>query len=144
MDHIGIQREAYLAAVGAPGVGVLPVAWVSTVKPAAAHKAHVLTKRVHATVNTGLEFKNLAVNNDRETGALKWGEWAVYPYIVTHKGQDFGRLYVVDGTVRTAYFVDGREVKRADFDALLTPSARESKRPTGGCITVNLKNLTIL
>ena len=139
-----IQREAYLAAVSAPGVNVVAVAWTSTVKPAAAHKARTLTKRVSATVMTGVEYRNLAVNNDRETGVLPWGEWAVYPYVVQHKGADYARLYTVDGTVKSTYYVDGREVRKDDFDALLTPSAREVKRPHGGTITVKMANLVIL
>ena len=146
MDNSDIQREAYLAAVAAPGVNVLPVAWTSTVKPAAAHKAHVLTKRVSATVMVGVEYANLAVNNDRETGSLPWGEWVKdqYPWLIEHKGTTYARLYTVDGTVRSTYYVDGREVKREDFLALLTPSAREAARPNGGTITVKLDNLTIL
>jgi hypothetical protein len=144
MNNSDIQREAYLSAIKAPGVNVLAVAWTSTVKPAAAHKASNLTKRVTATVMTGVEYANLSVNNDRETGTLPWGEWSDYPYIVTHKGRDYARLYTVDGTVKAAYFVDGREVRKADFDALLTPSARETKRPHGGTITVKMDSLTVL
>jgi len=138
------QAEVYLKAMNAPGIGTANVAWTSEVRPAAAHKAHRLTKRVTATVMTGVEYRNLSVNNDRETGSLPWGEWAKYPYIITHKGEDYARLYTIDGTVKAAYFVDGREVKRTDFEALLTPSARDAKRPHGGTITVRLDNLTIL
>lgn len=139
-----IQRETYLSAINAPGVNAITVAWTSTVKPAAAHKAHTLTKRVSASVMTGVEYRNLAVNNDRKTGDLPWGEWAVYPYVVTHRGTDYARLYTVDGTVKATYYVDGREVRKADFDGMLTPSAREAKRPHGGTITVKMENLTIL
>ena len=144
MSDFNVQREAYLAAINAPGVNTLAVAWTTTVKPAAAHKAHTLTKRTSAHVMTGVGYRDLAVNRDRETGTLPWGEWLTYPYIVTHKGNDYARLYTVDDTLRTSYFVDGREVRRDDFLALLTPSARESRRPNGGTITVKMDNLTIL
>ena len=138
------QRKAYLDAINAPGINALTVGWTSTVKPAAAHKGRNLRKVVTASVMTGVEYRNLAVNKDRETGALPWGEWAEYPYIVTHKGQDYARLYTVDGTVKVTYMVDGAMVSKADFDAYLTPAARESKRPHGGTITVKMDNLTIL
>jgi len=139
-----MQRETYLKAINAPGVNALPVMWESAVKPAAAHKARTLRKVTTAVVMTGVEYRNLSVNNDRETGELPWGKWAEYPYVVEHKGVDYARLYTVDGSVRTTYFVDGQAVKRDDFLALLTPSAREAKRPVGGTITVKMANVTVL
>ena len=135
-----MNRNEYLAAVNAPGQ-FQAVEWKSTVTPAAAHKGKALTKVTTATVRTGAEYKNFAANADRETGALPWGEWAVYPWVITHKGTDYARLYVLDGTVKTTYFIDGAKVDRDDFLALLTPSARKAKRPTAGCITVALENL---
>ena len=53
---------------------------------AAAHKGRV-TKRVTATVRTGVDYANLAVNADRETGSLPWGEWAVFPWVIVHKAR---------------------------------------------------------
>lgn len=139
------QAQAYLDAINAPGVNVLNVAWTTTEKRvAAANKAHTLTKESTATVMTGVEYQGLAVNNDRETGALPWGEWLMYPYIIGHKGSEYARLYTVDGTIRTTYKVDGKIVRREDYLDLLQPKARESKRPNGGTISVNVENLTVL
>jgi len=136
---------AYLAAVNAPGVNVVDVRWTSTVKPAAAHKSRVLTKVVTAKVMTGLSYADLSVNNDRVTGDLPWGIWLTFPWLIVHKGETFARLYTVDDTVKVeGYFVDGEPVAREDFLAMLTPSARETKRPNGGCITVKSANLTVL
>lgn len=136
--------QAYLDAIHAPGVNVVQVGFVSEVKPAAAHKAHTLTKEVMATVMTGVEYRNLAANNDRETGGLPWGEWAQYPYLITHKGTYYARLYTVDGTIRTTYKIDGRIVTREAFLDMLTPSTRNPSRPVGGTITVKVDNLTVL
>lgn len=138
------KRFAYLSAVNGKGVNAVRVEWTSEVKPAAAHKARSLRKHSSAVVMTGVEYKALAVNAERETGALPWGEWAVYPFIVTHKGTDYARLYTVDGTVRTTYFVDDAEVDRDTFLAFLTPSQREASRPNGGTITVKMDNLVVL
>lgn len=140
----GTTREQYLAAINAPGISAINVAWQSEVKPAAAHKSHVLVKYTQATVMTGVEYKDLAVNNDRETGPLPWGEWAVYPYIITHKGKDYARMNTVDGTLRTTYTVDGAIVTREQFGEYLTEGARKAKRPNGGTITVHLGNVTVL
>ena len=137
------EAEAYLARVNG-GVGTMNVAWTGEVEPAAKHRGVVLTKIVHATVLTGVEYPNLLVNKDRETGSLPWGQWLVYPHLIGHKGTEYARMNTVDGTLRTSYFVDGREVPREAFEAYLTPGARKLRRPHGGTISVKLANVTIL
>ena len=141
---LSAAAESYLSAVHAPGVSAQRVEWISDVKPAAAHKAHTLTKRTQCAVMTGVEYANLSENVGTETGALPWGEWAVYPYIVTHKGTEYARLYVVDGTITTMYAVDGAPVDRETFLSYLTPSQRDAGRPTGGTITVKIRNLAVV
>jgi hypothetical protein len=137
------NRDDYLSAVNQPGA-FQRVRWETTVKPAAAHKGRHLRKVATATIRTGVQYANLAVNADRETGKLPFGEWVVYPYIITHRGVDYARLYVLDGTIRTVYFVDGVEVGREAFLSYLTPSQRKPSRPTGGTITPKLESVTLL
>jgi hypothetical protein len=139
-----MDTTSYLAAISAPGINVIGVEWQSEVKPAAAWKSNTLVKVSTAMAQTGVEFADLSVNSDRETGALPWGEWSVYPYIVRHKGTDYARLNVIDGTVRTQYFVNGMDVDRQMFLSYLTPSQRESKRPVGGTITVKMDGVRIV
>jgi hypothetical protein len=126
------------------GLGTFGVTWESTVTPAARWKGHTLVKRSTAIVMTGATFAGLAENADRETGPLPWGEWSEHPYVITHKGQDYFRLNVVDGTIRTLYSVDGIDVEREMFLSYLTPSAREAKRPIGGTITVKAAGLHLI
>ena len=140
------NRSEYLAAVNRPGA-YQAVRWESIVpraKLAKGNKDKTATKKVTAVTRTGLNHANLAVNKDRETGALPWGEWAVHPYIITHKGADYGRLYVVDGTVKAVYYIDGVEVTQEQFQAILIPSAQKAERPSGGCITPKLESITLL
>jgi hypothetical protein len=137
-------RDNWLAVVQAPGLSAQSVQWTTDPKPAAASKHVHLRKITTATVMVGVEYASLAVNNDRETGDLPWGEWAVYPFVVTHRGTDYARLYVVDGTIRTTYLVDNVPTDRDTFAAHLTPSARNASRPNGGTITVKIENLRVL
>lgn len=139
-----MQTSDYLGAIGAPGINVLHVQWTTDVKPAAAHRSHMLRKISTANVMTGVEYANLSVNNDTETGDLPWGEWAQYPYLIAHKGTEYARLYTIDGTVRTTYMVDGDVVDRETFNGYLTPSAAAAKRPNGGCITVKMDNVRLV
>lgn len=139
-----MDRDTYLSAINAPGVGTFGVEWQTTARPAAAHKARVLRKVTTAMCLTGVEYAKLTVNNDTETGALPWGEWAQYPYLVAHKGTEYARVYTVDGTVKTTYLIDGDVATRDDFLALLTPSQRETKRPKGGTLTIKLANMRLV
>ena len=141
-------RAAWLAAINAPGLSVVDVQWTTEVKPAAAHKAVSLSKITSAKAMVGAEYRALAENNARETGALPWGEWVegLYPYVIEHKGREYARINTVDGTLRSVYLVDGSPVSRDEFAAYLTPSAREAmgKRPVGGTLTIKIENLRVM
>lgn len=132
----------YLAAVNHAGA-FQAVTWESAVKPAAAHKDRTLVKITSAVVRTGIDYAELAVNADTDTGELPWGEWDVFPYVIRHKGSQYARLYVKDGTVSTRYMVDGVEVDGDTFRSYLTPSARKPRKSNGGTITVKLENVTL-
>ena len=132
-----------LDALNRPGA-FQSVEWRSEVKPAAAHKTVALHKITSATVRTGIDYANLSVNDGAETGSLPYGQWAVFPYVITHKGNEYVRLYVTDGSVRSRYYVDGVEVSRDEFNGYLTESARKPSRPNGGTITVKAQSLTLL
>jgi hypothetical protein len=140
-----MTRESWMAAVGA-GVAAQRVEWTSDVRPAAAHKGVRLSKITRATAMTGVSYAALAENVGRETGALPWGEWVegLAPWVITHKGRDYARLYVVEGSISTTYMVEGRPVSRDVFEGYLTPGARKAKRPVGGTITVKMDNLRVL
>lgn len=138
-----MDTETYLTAINAPGVNVLTVEWTTSPKPAARHRGTVLRKITTAMVMVGVDYSTLSVNNGAETGDLPWGEWAMFPYIVTHKGTDYARLYTVDGTVRSIYMVGDAVVDRDTFNGYLTPSAAAAKRPNGGCITVKMSNIAL-
>lgn len=139
-----MDRETYLSLINAPGVGHTHMEWQTTVTPAAAHRAHTLVKVTTASVLTGVKFADLSENNDRETGNLPWGTWAVHPYVVEHKGKDYFRLNVLDGTIRSIYLVDGNVVDRDTFNGYLTPSAANASRPIGGTITVKAENIRLI
>lgn len=136
-----MNRTEYLSKIATGGVGTARVAWQTEVKPAAAHKGTHLSKVTRAMVMTGVNYADLAVNANTSTGPLPWGEWAQFPHIITHKGTDYARLYVIDGTVETIYMVDGSLVDRDTFNQYLTPSAAKSNRPKGGTISVKISNI---
>lgn len=138
-----MDTQEYLTAIR-EGVNTLGMEWTTTVKPAARWKCHTLTKISRAVCLTGVEYRNLAVNAETDTGKLPWGEWAQYPYVVTHNGRDYLRVYAVDKTVTSRYFVDGIEVFRDEFARYLTPSQRDAVRPNGGVMTIKAENMRLV
>lgn len=110
---------------------------VSDKKPLKAYRQHKILKVVLCTVRTGIEFKNLAVNEDRETGSLPWGQWEVYPYLITHKGNRYLRLYLGQ-SMKVFYLVDGVKVASEVAKAML-PKSNSTGKPS--CITVKESGL---
>jgi hypothetical protein len=139
-----MDTQDYLDAINAGGINSVGVEWTTEVKPAAKWRGHTLTKITRALVMTGVEYANLAVNKDTETGALPWGEWKRYPYVIEHKGQEYVRVNTIDRTLTTLYYVDGIDVDRQQFLDYLTPSQREAKRPNGGTLTIKASNMRLV
>lgn len=141
-------RDAWLSAAGAPGINVVEVEWTTEVTPAAAHKRAgvVLSKVTRAQALVGVEYANLAVNNGRETGALLWGEWVegLYPFVITHKGREYARIYTVDGSLSSVYLVNGRACSWDVFAEYLTPAQRKKGRPQGGVLSIKIENLRVV
>ncbi len=115
---------------------------VSKKKPLASYKQHDITKVVLCTVRTGIEYRNLKAvkESDIEVQSLPWGEWADYPYLITHKGNRYIRLYLGQ-SMKVFYLVDGVKVA-SDVAKAMLPKTKPSKKPN--CITVKESGLVSL
>lgn len=120
------RAQAYLQAVNAPGA-FTTMSWERDVAVAAVHRGTSVRKHVSAVVRTGIDFANLARNEERDTGAMTWGEWVVFPLVKTHKGREYARLYTAPNSrVRVHYTIDGQPATREQVADLLTPSKRRA------------------
>lgn len=118
--------------------------WETKVSTAAAYKGHDVRKCVRAIVRCGIAYANLAQNADVETGALPWGEWDVYPLVIVHKGVDYFRLYLSEGSPMTVtYTIDGQPATRADVESMMTPSALR-KTQDGPVLTLSIRGDNLL
>ena len=115
---------------------------VSKKKPLASFKQHDITKVVLCTVRTGIEYKNLksVKESDIEVQSLPWGEWADYPYLITHKGNRYIRLYL-GNSMKVFYLVDGVKVSKQKALSML-PKTKPSEKPA--CSTVKESGLVSL
>jgi hypothetical protein len=149
-DRLSADAASLIKALTVPGE-FIPVVWETSVKPAAAFKAHTLRKTTRAAVETGTAFKDLAevkagiaAERRGEVGALPWGEWieGAYPYLIAHKGRTYVRLNLAAaGIMSVTCTVDGVEVDRETFDSYLVPSQRAGAKDMPLTITVPVENL---
>ena len=78
-------------------------------------------KQTVAYVRAGIDYSHLAsvksgvANGERgEVESLPWGEWSMFPYIISHKGNEYVRLYPpVFGNLRpiTQWFANGSPIE---------------------------------
>ena len=109
-------------------------------------------KRVTAVVRGGVEYDNIgAVIEARADGdlpavnaGLPWGEWANYPYHISHKGQDYARMYAASGIEfkpHATYLLDGIEVTREVVEPLVLASEFRKEDDAPVCFTIKCDNL---
>lgn len=136
------------------------LAFKSNPKPAAASKGRNLEKLTTGTFRVGLDYSNLGAVKESihagergEVQQLPWGEWAEFPILIKHKDKHYARLYPVHkrdesgklipspDSLNVAYFVDGVQVTKGEFEQHLTPSQRKPSH--SDCFTIALDNLTV-
>lgn len=65
-----------------------------------------------------------------ENAGLLWGEWVVFPYVITHKGELYVRCTALHNTFRRTpvYSVNGMEISRAEAEQLCLASEFRPRR----------------
>jgi len=113
-----------------------------------------VTKTVRTVVQVGVNYDNRQVVQAlRNTGdlpytnqGLPWGKWEIFPYVISHKGEQYVRLYPVrneDGAPRSCkviYRINGRRASYAEV-AAICPKGEFSKGMPAECYTLNAKSL---
>jgi hypothetical protein len=117
----------------------------------------IVTKVSSVLVRGGIDYSNLsAVKEARENGeipseeesVLPWGTWEIFPYVITHKGQDYIRLYA--GTLSNfkptvQFYIDGKEVtKEAITPLCLASETAEKPEREIKCFTVKAETIVSL
>jgi len=132
---------------------------------AKAKEGYTVIKEVDGIFRTGIDYANLGAvkagieaGERNEVGGLPWGEWSTFPWIISHKGAEYVRLYPVQGQrpdTRFGIFLDGVQqpsipgltIKEA-VALLLTPAEAEKllnpKEETLECITKKLEDVSVI
>ena len=132
--------------------------WVRPLKTRKGVTATV-TKTVRCVGRLGVEHDNRAkVIEARANGTLPatnqglpWGEWLMVdgvsfaPYLITHKGNMYVRIYPVEGRApRVMYKIDGQVVSKADAEALCVASEFSKVDGAIGCMTLSASALRVV
>jgi hypothetical protein len=113
----------------------------------------VVEKVTSIVIRGGIEYDNQkVVIEGREDGTLPdenqglpWGEWAEYPFHITHKGSDYARFYAASGLSfepKVEYYLNGKLSTKAIVEPLcLASEFRKSDEPMPLCMTIKADNV---
>ena len=162
---ISDKAEALIEAVKGCKGQFVHVEYVTHVKTSAAHKNKVIKKYVQGVFRTGIDYANLKsvregiANGERgEVKPLPWGQWAVHPWIIEHKGEEYIRLFQVkDSAVISRYLVEidsEPQIKPPGITSkewvatFLTPADAEKllsdDREAPECITKKISDVSVI
>lgn len=82
-----------------------------------------IVKESDMVIRLGVSYANMAINKDRETGSLPWGQWVegLENLVVEHKGNYYLRITSTDpanpesgaDVIATRYLMEGQEISKA-------------------------------
>jgi hypothetical protein len=89
--------------------------------------------------------KNAVESGERdEVGALKWGQWVERPFIISHKDQEYLRLYPASlNNMRTTteFFIDERPATADEVKPYVLASEFRERDEDLKCFTIKVANL---
>ncbi len=112
----------------------------------------IVEKVTRIVVSSGKTYDNQAlVKEGREDGTLPeenaglpWGQWAEFPYHITHKEQDYVRFYSASGVAfepKVEYYLNGVQVDKATIQPLCLASEFPSRMEAPLAMTVKAENV---
>jgi len=111
-----------------------------------------ISKSVQAVGRVGIDYdKQKAVVAKRaegelpsENNGLPWGQWAIFPYLIEHKGRYYVRLYHGTGNAipKRQFYRNGNPVAFEDVESVLMASEKKSK--TGDCFCCKVEDMTAI
>lgn len=164
--NISPQAQALIDLIKTCKGQFIRVKYKTNIKPAARHKGVVITKSVNGIFRTGIDYANKASVKDAiasgergEVQTLSWGEWAVFPWIIAHKGAEYLRLYPVESVAPEATYEITDPNRAEGFNAdhpatkeevaqYLTPAEADKilakDKPKPECITKKIGDLEVV
>lgn len=126
--------------------------WERPCKTKKAFNNMVIMKRTEAVVRLGIEYDNIQAVKDKKASGelpeqnqgLPWGEWALFPYLISHKGNTYLRM-TPSKTHKThvTYFVNGVVTPYENIENMLLASEKQKKDDID-VFSININNIISL
>lgn len=111
-----------------------------------------IEKVTRIVVRGGIDYDNQAVVKEgredgtlpEENAGLPWGEWAEFPYHITHKDQDYVRFYSASGLAfepKVEYYLNGVQVDKATIQPLCLASEFPTRQDAPLAMTIKAENV---
>lgn len=126
--------------------------WERPMKTKKAYSNEVVTKRSEGVVRLGINYDNIKdVKEKRANGelpaenqGLQWGQWELYPYIITNKEKKYLRVATSkNNKIKTRYFINGKEASYDEIENMLLASEKRSTDELD-VFTVDINNIIAL
>jgi len=167
MSQISPQAQSLIDTVKACKGQFIRVEYQTNVKTAAAHKDVTITKFVNGIFRTGIDYANkasvkeaIASGERGDVQPLAWGEWAVFPWIITHKGAEYVRLfpvshatarpevrYTISDPKRASGFTENAPATKDEVAAYLTPGDKAKlfeERESLECFNKKIADVSVI
>ena len=111
--------------------------------------ASIVEKMVSGVFRAGINYDNKqSVQDKRESGelpavnaGLPWGQWLIFPHVISHKGNLYLRIYPANqNQVKSEYFLNGISARREEIEPLCLAS-EFTERESVECMTIKLENV---
>lgn len=108
-------------------------------------------KMVSGVFRAGIDYDHKqSVQDKRESGelpatnaGLPWGQWLLFPHIISHKGNLYLRIYPANqNQVKAEYFLNGESARREEIESLCLAS-EFAERESVECMTVKLSSVCV-
>lgn len=108
-----------------------------------------ITKRTSTYIRSGIDYGHLtevktaiATGERGQVQKLPWGEWQQFPWVLSHKGTEYLRLYPATFNnlePKVEWFLDGTPSDFEEVEQFLQASEKKTESPT--CFTIKLNDL---
>lgn len=115
--------------------------------------ADILKETVYKGARLGIGYDNMKQtqrgrNEGRlpsENMGLPWGEWHQYPYLITHKGNWYLRIYADVDKIKTYWFQDNERVSKDEIWDVLLASEKKNRSFDDKflTLTINIKSIIL-
>jgi len=105
---------------------------------------------IYKNARLGISYDNISQTQEKRqigeapktNAGLPWGEWKIDGYVITHKGNDYLRIYADRDLIETTWLVNGIETSKEEISKhLLSSEINSNIKDKYLTLTINQINI---